>query len=86
MTTLKYIGTWEELEKRGFEKQKDKYEKKIDGNWWELLDIYMDERDIVKFTEEIGHWTFLDDYELLQYEKDIKSLMKDGLVIKEEVE
>ena len=56
-----------ELENFGFRLSADKkqYEQLIDGNWWDIRAIDIEDRCLVEFKEEIGYWTFTDDDELL---------------------
>ena len=71
-----------ELEKYGFELSEDKkvYEHKIDGNWWDIRQVDIEDRWLGHYTEEIGYWAFTDDDELLAITFD--DLIKDGLVEK----
>lgn len=71
-----------ELEKYGFKLSKDKktYEQLIDGNWWDIRSIDVEDRWLEHFTEEIGYWAFTDDDELLEIT--FSDLIKDELVIK----
>ena len=57
-----------ELEKYGFKlnKNKDAYEQLIDGNWWDIRSIDVEDRWLGHYTEEIGYWAFTDDDELLE--------------------
>jgi hypothetical protein len=56
-----------ELKKFGFELNKDKtdYEQKINGNWWDIRVVNVEDRWIEHYTEEIGYWAFTDDDDLL---------------------
>ena len=57
-----------ELEKYGFKlnKNKDAYEQLIDGNWWDIRSVDIEDRWLTRYTEEIGYWAFTDDDELLE--------------------
>lgn len=57
-----------ELEKFGFKlnKNKDSYEQLIDGNWWDIRSIDVEDRWLAHYTEEIGYWAFTDNDELLE--------------------
>lgn len=57
-----------ELEKFGFKlnKNKDAYEQLIDGNWWDIRSVDVEDRWLSHYTEEIGYWTFTDDDDLLE--------------------
>ena len=71
-----------ELEKYGFKlnKNKDAYEQLIDGNWWDIRSIDVEDRWLVHYTEEIGYWAFTDDDELLEITFD--DLIKNNLIEK----
>lgn len=73
-----------ELEKYGFKLSEDKktYEQLIDGNWWDIRSIDVEERWLEHFTEEIGYWTFTDDDGLLKIT--FEDLIKADLVEKVE--
>jgi len=75
-----------ELEKFGFTLNKDKksYEEKIDGNWWDIRSVDIEDRCLEHFTEEIGYWVFTDDDEFLSITFD--DLIKADLVEKIEEE
>jgi adenosine deaminase len=75
MTTLKYIGTWEELEKRGFEKVKDVITDEFRYYHKGATEIDMLDRKIRPYYAGFSY----DDYVI------IYDLIKDNLVIKEEV-
>ena len=69
-----------ELEKFGFQLNEDKtyYEQKIDGNWWNIRVVNVEDRWLDRYTEEIGYWAFTDDDELLEITFD--DIIKAGLV------
>lgn len=71
-----------ELEKFGFQLNEDKtnYEQKIDGNWWDIRVVDVEDRELEHYTEEIGYWAFTDDDELLEITFD--DLIQAGLVEK----
>ena len=71
-----------ELEKYGFKINDDKtyYEQRIDGNWWNLRVVNIEDRWLDHLTEEIGYWAFTDDDELLSITFD--DLIKADLVEK----
>ena len=71
-----------ELEKFGFQLNEDKtnYEQKIDGNWWDIRVVNVEDRWLEHYTEEIGYWAFTDDDELLEITFD--DLIKANLVEK----
>lgn len=73
-----------ELEKFGFRLSVDKtdYEQLIDGNWWDIRSVCIEDRYLAQYTEEIGYWTFTDDDELLAITFD--DLIKANLVEKVE--
>ena len=73
-----------ELEKFGFTLSEDKksYEQKIDGNWWDIRLVDIEDRWLEHFTEEIGYWAFTDDDELLEIT--FNDLIKADLVEKVE--
>lgn len=73
-----------ELEKFGFRLSADKtdYEQLIDGNWWDIRSVDIEDRYLVQYTEEIGYWTFTDDDEILEIIFD--DLIKANLVEKVE--
>lgn len=75
----------EELEKYGFEYNKDieGYERKIDNKWWNIMCIDKD-RQIFEMTEEIGYWTTTFSDEEWFDENNVKDLQKDGLIEKVE--
>lgn len=81
---IEYIGTWTELESRGFKRHKDDYidcyEKKVNDRWWNLVSIDYESKDIVVYIERVGVWIFEDEYKYLTYYEDIKSLIEDNLV------
>lgn len=71
-----------ELEKYGFKlnKNKDSYEQLIDGNWWDIRSIDVEDRWLEHYTEEIGYWAFTDNDELLEITFD--DLIKANLIEK----
>ena len=71
-----------ELEKFGLQLNEDKtdYEQKIDGNWWDIRVVNVEDRWLEHYTEEIGYWTFTDNDELLEITFD--DLIKADLVEK----
>ena len=73
-----------ELEKYGFKlnKNKDAYEQLINGNWWDMRSIDVEDRWLAHYIEEIGYWTFTDDDELLEIIFD--DLIKNNLIEKVE--
>ena len=73
-----------ELKKFGFKMNKDKtsYEHKINGNWWDIRVVHIEDRWLCHYTEEIGYWAFTDDDELLEITFD--DLIKADLVEKVE--
>ena len=73
-----------ELEQFGFKLSKDKksYEQLIDGNWWDIRSIDIEDRSLNHYTEEIGYWTFTEDDELLEIT--FKDLIESGYVEKVE--
>lgn len=73
-----------ELEQFGFKLSKDKksYEQLINGNWWDIRSIDIDDRFLSHYTEEIGYWTFTEDDELLEIT--FKDLIEAGYVEKVE--
>lgn len=73
-----------ELENFGFRLSADKtdYEQLIDGNWWDIRSVDIEDRYLSQYTEEIGYWTFTDDDELLAITFD--DLIKANLVEKVE--
>ena len=75
-----------ELEKFGFRLSDDKiaYEQLIDGNWWDIRSVDIEDRYLVQYTEEIGYWIFTDDDEILEIIFD--DLIKANLVEKVEDE
>lgn len=74
----------EELEKYGFKLTKDKknYEHKINGNWWDIRQVDIEDRYLGHYTEEIGYWNFTDDDELLAIT--FNDLINDGYIEKVE--
>lgn len=71
-----------ELEKFGFQLNEDKtdYEQRIDGNWWDIRVVNVEDRGLEHYTEEIGYWAFTDNDELLEITFD--DLIKADLVEK----
>lgn len=69
-----------ELEKFGFQLNEDKtnYEQKIDGYWWDIRAVDVEDRWLEHYTEEIGYWAFTDDDELLEIT--LYDLIQAGLV------
>ena len=57
-----------ELEKFGFhlDDNKKSYEQLINGNWWDIRLVDIEDRWLGHFTEEIGYWSFTDDDEFLE--------------------
>lgn len=84
MLKIKDSVDLKELEKFGFELNKDKtdYEQKIDGNWWDIRAVNVEDRLIGHYTEEIGYWAFTDDDDLLSITFD--DLIKADMVVKVE--
>ena len=84
MLKIKESVDLKELERYGFKLKKDKksYEQLIDGNWWDIRLIDIEDRNLEHFTEEIGYWASTDDDELLEIT--FEDLIKDGLVEKVE--
>lgn len=56
-----------ELENYGFTLSNDKtdYEQKIDGNWWDIRVVNIEDRELAHYTEQIGYWTYERDDDLL---------------------
>lgn len=86
MLKIKDSVDLKKLEKFGFRLSDDKteYEQLIDGNWWDIRSVDIEDRCLVEYKEEIGYWTFTDDDELLEIIFD--DLIKANLVEKVEDE
>ena len=84
MLKIKDSVDLKELEKYGFQLNEDKtdYEQKIDGNWWDIRVVNVEDRWLEHYTEEIGYWAFTDDDKLLEIT--FNDLIKAGLVEKVE--
>ena len=82
MLKIKDTVDLKELEKFGFQLNEDKtnYEQEIDGNWWDIRVVAVEDRWLEHYTEEIGYWTFTDNDELLEITFD--DLIKADLVEK----
>lgn len=67
MLKIKDTVDLKELENFGFQLSDDKqyYECLINGNWWDIRAIDIEDRCLVEFEEEVGYWTYTDDDELL---------------------
>lgn len=86
MLKIKDSVDLKKLEKFGFRLSDDKteYEQLIDGNWWDIRSVDIEDRCLVEYKEEIGYWTFTDDDEILEIIFD--DLIKADLVEKVEDE
>lgn len=86
MLKIKDSVDLKKLEKFGFRLSDDKteYEQLIDGNWWGIRSVDIEDRYLSQYTEEIGYWTFTDDDEILEIIFD--DLIKANLVEKVEDE
>lgn len=73
-----------ELEKFGFQLNEDKtdYEQRIDGKWWDIRVVNVEDRWLEHYKEEIGYWAFTDNDDLLAITFD--DLIKAGIVHKVE--
>ena len=72
------------LKKFGFKLNEDKtqYEQEIDGHWWDIRVVSIEDRYLEHYTEEIGYWTFSEDDDLLEIT--FEDLIKADLVEKVE--
>lgn len=84
MLKIKDSVDLKELEKFGFQLNEDEtyYEQEIDGNWWDLRVVNVEERWLENYTEEVGYWAFTDNDEILEIV--FKDLIQAGLVEKVE--
>lgn len=83
MLKIKDSVDLKELEKYGFENVEYRYEREIDNCWFGLISIDIEDRSIIRNTEEIGYWCCDDIEDFNSYDcKYIKDLIEAGLVEK----
>lgn len=70
-----------ELKKVGFKKSDSYLFRKIDNDWWNLIQIDLIDREIYQATEVIGYWEIISSDDIGFDKKYIKDLIKEGWVI-----